>query len=302
MRIISRAGTIRCDHRANCIHRVVEPPRRFTVTRFEFSRPRPRSVKLRRKARPVDAEGMNLLGERAAVVLATQFHDGIERIKRPHEAFDRLTDRARIVHGVLCPAVRPYAQSSPPYRRLWRCPTLRGLAGGRQRDPRPLRECKVWMTDGREVLVLTWQTVPPLRSGMTSDNRCANGAYELLPAAAGTAAVSLFATGSEVAVAVQARTLLAERGIDARVVAVPCFELLQKADAVERQTIIGAAPVRIGIEAAIRRSWDAVIGSGGAFVGMTGFGASAPAKDLYRHFGITAERVVDQAVDRLSRS
>jgi len=149
------------------------------------------------------------------------------------------------------------------------------------------------------VLALTRQNLPQLRAGVSAENRCAAGAYELVPAAGGAAKVSLFATGSEVAIAVEAHKLLAACGVAARVVSVPCFELLQGASTSVRAAVIGQAPVRVGVEAAIRQGWDAIIGSDGAFVGMTGFGASAPAKDLYRHFGITAERVVEAALTKL---
>jgi transketolase len=149
--------------------------------------------------------------------------------------------------------------------------------------------------------VLTRQNLPQLRTAFTEENRCAAGAYELLPAEGGPAQVSLFATGSEVAIAAEARRLLAGQGIPARVVSVPCFELLARAPAAAKAAVIGTAPVRIGIEAAVRQGWDAVIGSDGEFVGMTGFGASAPAKDLYRHFGITAERAAEAAMAALSR-
>jgi len=150
-------------------------------------------------------------------------------------------------------------------------------------------------------LALTRQNLPQLRTAFTPDNRCAAGAYELVPAEGGHAQVALFASGSEVAIAVEARKLLAARGIPARVVSVPCFELFESAPADARAAVIGAAPVRVGIEAAIRQGWDAIIGSDGAFVGMTGFGASAPAKDLYRHFGITAERAAEAAVTALTK-
>jgi len=154
--------------------------------------------------------------------------------------------------------------------------------------------------NGPSVLALTRQNVPQLRTGNSAENRCAAGAYELVPAAGGAAKVSLFATGSEVAIAVAARKLLAARGVAARVVSVPCFELLQNASPAARAAVIGRAPVRVGVEAAIRQGWDAIIGSDGAFVGMTGFGASAPAKDLFRQFGITAERVAEAALAKLS--
>jgi transketolase len=149
-------------------------------------------------------------------------------------------------------------------------------------------------------LALTRQNLPLLRTGDTAENRCAAGAYELLPAEGGAARVSLFASGSEVAVAAEARKLLAGRGVAARVVSVPCFELFLAAPAAQRQAVIGNAPVRIGIEAAIRQGWDAIIGSDGLFIGMSGFGASAPYKELYRHFGITPEHVVEAAFTKLS--
>jgi transketolase len=94
--------------------------------------------------------------------------------------------------------------------------------------------------------------------------------------------------------------LLAARGVAARVVSVPCFELFLAAPAAQRRAVVGTAPVRIGIEAAIRQGWDAIIGSDGLFIGMSGFGASAPYKDLYRHFGITPEHVVEAAFTKLS--
>ena len=105
--------------------------------------------------------------------------------------------------------------------------------------------------------------------------------------------MSLFATGSEVSIAIAARKLLGDQGIAARVVSVPCFELFLEADPDVQAAVIGHAPVRVGIEAAVRQGWDEIIGRGGMFVGMTGFGASAPAKDLYRHYGITAEHTVE---------
>jgi transketolase len=150
------------------------------------------------------------------------------------------------------------------------------------------------------VLALTRQNLPQLRLAFEESNRCAAGAYEIV-SAQGNADVSVFATGSEVAIAVEAQKLLRGRGVEARVVSVPCFELLRSRPAAERQSIIGTAPVRIAVEAAIRQGWDEIIGSEGAFVGMTTFGASAPGRDLYGHFGITAEKVADAALSKLQR-
>jgi transketolase len=152
---------------------------------------------------------------------------------------------------------------------------------------------------GPSVIALTRQNLPQLRLGQAPANRCATGAYEILPAD-GLARVSLFATGSEVAIAVEARKFLREKGVSARVVSVPCFELFLAAPDEQRREIIGDAPIKIGVEAAIRQGWDAIIGSEGGFVGMTGFGASAPYKELYKQFGITPEAVAKAALSKLA--
>jgi transketolase len=153
--------------------------------------------------------------------------------------------------------------------------------------------------NGPTVLALTRQNVPQLRTTAPAENPCSHGAYELVAATGGEAKVSLFASGSEVEIAVNAQKQLAERGIASRVVSVPSLELLL-AQPVERQrAIIGQAPVKIAIEAAVRWGWDAVIGQDGIFIGMHGFGASAPGKDLFKHFGITAEAAVNAVLKRL---
>ncbi len=153
--------------------------------------------------------------------------------------------------------------------------------------------------DGPSVLALTRQNLPQLRLGFDEHNRCASGGYELIAADDDAAVVSLFATGSEVAIAAQAKKLLAARKISARVVSVPCFELLFALPEAKRAAIVGKAKVNVAVEAGIRQGWDAIIGSAGTFVGMTGFGASAPIKDLYQHFGLTAEKVAEAALARL---
>jgi transketolase len=152
--------------------------------------------------------------------------------------------------------------------------------------------------DGPTVLALTRQNLPQLRTSAPNDNPCAHGAYELV-AAQGEAKVSLFASGSEVEIAVAAQKQLAERGIASRVVSVPSLELLLAQPEDRRKAIIGNAPVKVAIEAAVRWGWDAVIGQDGEFIGMHGFGASAPAKDLFKHFGITAEAAVNAVLKRL---
>ncbi len=150
------------------------------------------------------------------------------------------------------------------------------------------------------VLALTRQNLPQLRRSNDADNKCAAGAYEISKAD-GEAKVSIFASGSEVSLAVEAQKLLAARGIATRVVSVPCMDLFLEAPEAVRAALIGNAPVKVGVEAAIRQGWDAIIGSDGIFVGMSGFGASAPYKTLYSHFGITAEAVATAAEARLKR-
>jgi transketolase len=152
------------------------------------------------------------------------------------------------------------------------------------------------------ILALTRQNVPQLRLGREETNRCAAGAYEIVPAEKSIPEVSLFATGSEVAIAVEARKLLHERDVAARVVSVPCFELFRALPAAERQKVLGTAKVKVAVEAAIRQGWDEIIGSDGVFVGMTSFGASAPAKELYKHFGITPQKVAEAALGKLGRT
>ncbi|MFL5058339.1 MAG: transketolase [Microvirga sp.] len=150
-------------------------------------------------------------------------------------------------------------------------------------------------SDGPTVLALTRQSLPPLRTEAGGENRCAAGAYEIAPAE-GEAKATLFASGSELEIALAAQKLLSGRGMTARVVSVPSLDLLLAQPEPIRRRIVGDAPVKVAIEAAVRFGWDALIGPDGLFVGMKGFGASAPYKDLYRHFGITAEAVADQVL------
>ena len=148
------------------------------------------------------------------------------------------------------------------------------------------------------VLALTRQNLRQARKDGAGENRSAEGAYEISPAE-GAAKVSIFASGSEVEIALDAQALLAERGISARVVSVPCLDLFLAKSDEARAAVIGDAPVRVAIEAGLRMGWDQVIGERGIFVGMNGFGASAPYKDLYAHFGITASAVAEKAAARL---
>lgn len=148
-------------------------------------------------------------------------------------------------------------------------------------------------------LALTRQNLPTVRSVHSDENKSAYGAYELATSD-GSAKVTIFATGSEVEIALKARDLLSAKGIATRVVSVPCFELFEAQSASYKEAVIGDAPVKIAIEAGLRLGWDRFIGVDGIFIGMTGFGASAPIDDLYKHFGITAEAAADAAEKKLA--
>jgi len=145
------------------------------------------------------------------------------------------------------------------------------------------------------LLVLSRQNLPLLRDD-APENLTARGAYLLRDP--GRRDVTLIATGSEVEIAMAAADLLAADGVKAAVVSAPCFELFVQRDAAEQAAVLGAAP-RVGVEAAIRQGWEALLRREDGFVGMTGFGASGPAPQLYQQFGITAEAVAAAAKARL---
>ena len=150
------------------------------------------------------------------------------------------------------------------------------------------------LANSPSVLALSRQGLPTL-----ADDRAiaglAQGAYELAAAEGGPAQVSLFATGSEVEIAMAARALLEAEGVPARVVSCPCFELFAAQPEAVRRSVLGEAPVRVGVEAAVRQGWELFLRQEDPFLGMEGFGASAPAGDLYRHFGLTAAAVAEAA-------
>lgn len=154
---------------------------------------------------------------------------------------------------------------------------------------------------GPTSLVFARQSLPQLRREAGVDNRTARGAYVLEEATVTPRRVTLLATGSEVQIAVAARAMLEAEGIGAAVVSMPCWSLFEAQDRAYRDAVLGKGTVRVGIEAAVRFGWDRWLGEDGAFVGMTGFGASGPAVELYRHFGITAEAAANAARTGLKR-
>jgi transketolase len=149
------------------------------------------------------------------------------------------------------------------------------------------------------VLSLTRQGVPTLRRGAQDDNLSARGAY-ILADSEGPRQVTLLATGSEVHLALAARDTLKSKGVAAAVVSMPCWELFDKQDAAYRASVLGNVP-RLAIEAASTFGWSHYVGDSGTVIGMPGFGASAPAEELYAHFGITAEKLVEAALARIAQ-
>ena len=150
--------------------------------------------------------------------------------------------------------------------------------------------------DGPVSLVFARQGLPRVRDDAGPQNRSSRGAYVLAEARGASREVTLLATGSEVAVALRARDLLQAGGVPTAVVSMPCWELFDLEDAPYRAAVLGSPDgVRVGVEAAVRFGWERYLGTRGAFVGMQGFGASGPAEELYRRFGITPQAVAEEA-------
>lgn len=147
-------------------------------------------------------------------------------------------------------------------------------------------------------LALSRQKTPAVRTVAATENLSAKGAYEI-KAANGDAKATLFGTGTELALALKAAETLEAEGVATRVVSVPSFELFEQQDAAYQASVIGRGTVRVAVEAAIKQGWERFIGEDGAFIGMTGFGASAPAEVLYEKFGITSDAIVAAVKARL---
>jgi transketolase len=161
-------------------------------------------------------------------------------------------------------------------------------------------DCALRAKASPSVLCLSRQALPAFRNAADDTNRVALGAYVVVEPEGGRD-VTLIATGSEVSIVMQAAKLLAADNVRAAVVSAPCFELFRRQSREYRDEVLGHGP-RIGVEAAVEGEWARWLGDSGEFVGMTGFGASAPAEVLYREFGITAEAVATKALQAIARS
>jgi transketolase len=154
---------------------------------------------------------------------------------------------------------------------------------------------------GPSVLALSRQGLPAQRREHTDDNLSARGGYILREAEGGAPSVVLIATGSEMSIAMAARDVLQDEGQPTRIVSLPCWELFDAQEPAYRDEVLGGDVLRIGIEAAVSFGWERYLGQNGVMIGMKSFGASAPASDLYPHFGITVEAVTEAARKALTR-
>jgi transketolase len=209
--------------------------------------------------------------------------------------------RAHVIHVLTHDSIG-LGEDGPTHQPIEHLASLRAMPHihlYRPADAMETAECwelAIRRTDGPSLLVLTRQPLPTMRTDI-AENRCARGGY-VLAEAEGPRQATLVATGSEVALAMAARESLAAEGVAVAVVSLPCWELFSQQDEAYRAGVLGGV-LRVGIEAAGGFGWERWLGNDGIFIGMTGFGASAPYEDLYKHFGITPEAVATAVRKRL---
>jgi transketolase len=211
--------------------------------------------------------------------------------------------RVRVIHVLTHDSIG-LGEDGPTHQPVEQLASLRAMPNlmvFRPADAAETFQCwKAALKESRSpsIMALSRQKTPPVCVDRRPDVE--RGAYELA-AADGLARVTIFSAGTEVAIALAARDLLQNEGVPTRVVSAPCWELFARQDPAYQTAVIGAAPVRVAVEAGVRQGWDRFIGDAGVFVGMTRFGASAPYERLYAEFGITAESVADAAREALAR-
>ncbi len=209
--------------------------------------------------------------------------------------------RLRVIHVLTHDSIG-LGEDGPTHQPVEHLASLRAMPGVwmfRPADAMETAECwelAIRRADGPSLLALSRQALPALRWDV-GENRSARGGY-VIAEAGGPRQATLIATGSEVAIAMAAREVLAGEGIPVAVVSLPCWELFASQDEAYRAEVLGGA-LRIGIEAGVGFGWERWLGEGGVFIGMTGFGASAPFEELYRHFGITPDAIVAAVKKRL---
>ncbi len=209
--------------------------------------------------------------------------------------------RQRVIHVLTHDSIG-LGEDGPTHQPVEHLASLRAMPGlftfrpGDAMETAESWELALRRADGPSILALSRQTLPSLRGDM-AENRTARGGY-VLAEADGPRQVTLIATGSEVAIAMDARMALASEGINATVVSMPCWELFAQQDESYRASVLGTV-LRVGVEAGVSMGWDRWLGPDGIFIGMSSFGASAPFQDLYKHFGITPDAIVAAVKKRL---
>ncbi|AIL65136.1 Transketolase 1 [Rickettsiales bacterium Ac37b] len=190
-----------------------------------------------------------------------------------------------------------------PIEHLASLRAIPGLAVYRPADIVEVAECWQLILKNKTapaVIVLTRQNVPVVRREYNKENLSALGGY-ILSEYQGSFQVTIFATGSEVAIALDAQKKLHSYNIGSRVVSIPCFELFTNQPAEYIDNILNNDSLKIAIEAASKYGWSDYIGKDGVFIGMKGFGASGKAEDLYKYFGITANNIVSNVLEKLDK-
>ena len=195
-------------------------------------------------------------------------------------------------------------EDGPTHQPIEHLASLRGIPKlnvFRPADSIEVAECWELALESKHkpsVISLTRQSLPTLRTKVSEENKCAKGAYVISPAST-KARVVILGTGSEVSIAIKAQDILEAEGIAASVVSMPCCEFFDDQRDDYQASVLGKNNVKIAVEAAISQGWERYTGVNGGFVGMSSFGASAPAGDLFDHFGITARSIVEAAKERL---
>jgi transketolase len=219
---------------------------------------------------------------------------------RPAIRIGALT-RAHVIHVLTHDSIG-LGEDGPTHQSIEQLASLRAMPHihvYRPADAMEVAECwelAIRRTEGPSLLVLSRQSVPTMRTD-AAENRCARGGY-VMAEADGPRRATVIGTGTEVAIAMEARNTLAAEGIGVAVVSLPCWELFSQQDEAYRAEVLGGAP-RVGIEAASGFGWERWLGNDGIFIGMSDFGASAPYEDLYKHFGITPEAIAVAVRKRL---
>jgi transketolase len=196
-------------------------------------------------------------------------------------------------------------EDGPTHQPVEHLAALRAMPGLWVFRPADGMECaECWAAalermDGPSLMVLSRQGVEAARLEADSENLSARGGYVLREAEGGARKATILATGTEVGIALEARAALEAEGVPTAVVSLPCFELFEMQDAAYRREVLGTAP-RVAVEAASPFGWTRYVDSEDDVVGMTGFGSSAPAEQLYEHFGITAGAVRERVKRRLT--